>query len=108
MDADRGVQAEAAGGLPLEHTGHGVVIQEASPLEEGEDAALQGALQALDVGGGEVRRLVKGDGAVHLLGEEAVQYGQRNLAVRSRPSRSSAWSWSSYSMARSHAWWDSG
>jgi hypothetical protein len=64
MDADGGVQAEAAAGLPGEHVGDGAVVEQAAALEEAQDAALQRALEAVDVVGGEVRRLVEDDGAI--------------------------------------------
>jgi len=73
VDADRGVQAEAAGGLPGEHVGDGGLVEEAASLEEAEHAPLQCALEAEDVVGSEVRRLVEGDGSSLVLGEDAVE-----------------------------------
>jgi hypothetical protein len=40
VDVDGGVQAEAAGALPGEHVGYGMVVQVAAAQEEAEDAAL--------------------------------------------------------------------
>lgn len=73
VDADGGVQAEAAGGLPGEHVGNGVIVEEAAALKEAEHAALQRALEAADVVAGEARRLTEGEAARVALGEEAVE-----------------------------------
>jgi hypothetical protein len=73
MDADGGVEAEAAAGLPGEHVLDGVLVEQAAALEEAEHAALQRALEAEDVVGVEMGRLVEGDAAVVALGEDAVE-----------------------------------
>jgi hypothetical protein len=73
MDADGGVEAEAAAGLPGEHVLDGVLVEQAAALEEAEHAALQRALEAEDVVGSEMGRLVEGDAAVVALGEDAVE-----------------------------------
>jgi hypothetical protein len=73
MDSDRCVEAEAAAGLPGEHVLDGVLGEQAAALEEAEHAALQRALEAEDVVGREMGRLVEGDAAVVALGEDAVQ-----------------------------------
>jgi hypothetical protein len=76
VDADGSIQAETAAGLPGEHVGDGVVVEEATTLEVEQDAALQGALKAVDIVGAEVRRLVEDDGAVVAPGEDAVEHDQ--------------------------------
>lgn len=73
MDSDGGVEAEAAGALPGEHVGHGLVVEEAAFLEDAELAALEGALKRVDDVGREMRGLVEGHAAVVLLDEEAVE-----------------------------------
>jgi hypothetical protein len=73
MDADGGVEAEAAAGLPGEHVLHRVLVEEAAALEEAEHAALQRALEAEDVVGGEMGCLVEGDASVVAPGEDAVE-----------------------------------
>ena len=71
VDADGGVQAEAAAALPGEHVLHGAQVEQAAPLEEAEDAALEERLEVMGVVACEVRSLVEADGAVRLLAEEA-------------------------------------
>ena len=71
VDPDGGVQAEAATGLPGEHVGGGVVVEQA--------AALQCALEAVDVVGRDVRRLVEGD--------------LPSSPSAKRPSRTTTWKW---------------
>jgi hypothetical protein len=73
MDADGGVEAEAAAGLPGEHVLNGVLVEEPAALEEAEHASLQRALEAENVVCTEMRRLVEGDAAVVALGEDAVE-----------------------------------
>jgi hypothetical protein len=82
MDANGRVEAEAAAGLPGEHVLYGVLVEEAAALEEAEHAALQRALEAADVVGREVRRLVEGDAAVVALGEDAVEDDDVEVEVR--------------------------
>jgi hypothetical protein len=60
MDADGGVQTEAAAGLPGEHVLYGVLVEEAAALEEAEYATLQRAFEALHVVARDVRRLGAG------------------------------------------------
>ena len=82
MDADGSIQAETAAGLPGEHVGDGVVVEEATTLEVEQDAALQGALKAVDIVGAEVRRLVEDDGAVVAPGKDAVEHDDVEVEVR--------------------------
>jgi len=82
MDANGGVQAEATRSLPGEHVGNGGLVEEAASLEEAEHAPLQCALEAEDVVGREVRRLVEGDGAIVVLGEEAVCEDDMEVEMR--------------------------
>jgi hypothetical protein len=73
MGADGGVEAEAAAGLPGEHVFDGVLVEQAAALEEAEHTALQLALEAEDVVGRHMGRLVEGDAAVVALGKDAVE-----------------------------------
>jgi hypothetical protein len=73
MDADEGVEAEAAAGLAGDHVLYGILIEQGAALEEAEHATLQRALASEDVVGREVRGLVEGDAAVVALGEDAVE-----------------------------------
>ncbi|CAN5822684.1 hypothetical protein BH23GEM6_BH23GEM6_26630 [soil metagenome] len=73
MDADRGIEDEAAVGLPREHVLDGVLVEEC--------ATPQRALEALHVVGREVRRPVEGDGAVVALGEDAVEDDEVEVEV---------------------------
>jgi hypothetical protein len=81
MDADRCVEAEVAAGLPGEHVLDGVLGEEPAALEEAEHTALQRALEAEDVVGSEMGRLVEGDAAVVALGEDAVEERRGNGSV---------------------------
>jgi hypothetical protein len=65
--ADGGLAWRSVGGARV------AVALEAQALEEAQDAALQRALEAVDVVAGEVRRLVEGDGDPVVPGEEAVE-----------------------------------
>jgi hypothetical protein len=78
-DANGRIEAEAAAGLSGEHVLDGVLVEEAAALEESEHAALQRALEAEDVVGREVCRLVEGDAAV--------------VASEKTPSRTTTWKW---------------
>jgi hypothetical protein len=49
MEADGCVEAEAAAGLPGEHVGDGVVVEEAAAPEEAEHAELRRTLEEQDV-----------------------------------------------------------
>jgi hypothetical protein len=82
MDADGGVEAEAAAGLPGEHVLDSVLVEEAAALEEAEHAALQRALEAEHVVGREMGRFVEGDVAVVALGEDAVEDDDVEVEVR--------------------------
>jgi diguanylate cyclase (GGDEF)-like protein/PAS domain S-box-containing protein len=82
VDADGSIQAETVAGLPGEHVGDGVVVEEATTLEVEQDAALQGALKAVDIVGAEVHRPVEDDGAVVAPGEDAVEYDDVEVEVR--------------------------
>jgi hypothetical protein len=73
MGADGGVEAEAAAGLPGEHVFDGVLVEQAAALEEAEHTALQLALEAEDVVGRHMGRLVEGDAAVVALVKDAVE-----------------------------------
>ncbi|HUF31424.1 MAG TPA: hypothetical protein VMM77_12300, partial [Gemmatimonadaceae bacterium] len=81
VDADGGVQAEAATGLPGEHVLYGVLVEESAALEEAEHALQQRALEAKDVVGKEVGRLVEDDAGVVALGEDAVQDDDMEVEV---------------------------
>ena len=59
-----------------------MLVEEAASLEEAQHAALQCALEAVDVAGREVRRLVEGDGAIVALGEDAVEDDHVEVEVR--------------------------
>jgi hypothetical protein len=80
-DADGGVEAEAAGALSGEHVGDRVRVEQAPTPEEAEHAALDGALEEVGVVGPQVRRFIEADGAVPLLGEEAVQDDEVEVKV---------------------------
>jgi hypothetical protein len=73
MDANGRIETEAAAGLPGEHVLDGVLVEQAAAQEESEHAALQRALEAEDVVGREVCRLVEGDAAFVALGKDAVE-----------------------------------
>lgn len=73
MDADRGIEAEAAAGMPGEHALDSVLVEESATPEEAEHAALQRALEAEDVVSRKARRLVECDAAIVALGEDAVE-----------------------------------
>ena len=73
VDTHGGVQAEAAAALPGEHVLDGGGLQQAAPLEEAKDAALEEPLEVVGIVACEMGGLVEADGAVRLLGEEAVQ-----------------------------------
>jgi hypothetical protein len=81
MDADGCVEAETAAGLPGEHVGDSVLVEEAAALEEAEYATLQRALEAKYVVGSEVRCLVEGDAAIVALGEDAVEDDDMEVEV---------------------------
>jgi hypothetical protein len=72
VDADGGVEAEAAGPLPGEHVVDGVLIEEAAALEEAEHPALEDGREGASVVSGEVGSLVEAGLAVDL-GEDAVE-----------------------------------
>jgi hypothetical protein len=95
VDTDGGVQAEAAAALPGEHVLYGVLVEESAALEEAEDTALQGALEAERVVGREVRRLVEGDAAVVVLREDAVEDDDAGSAALASARKVSRWCWTS-------------
>jgi len=80
VDADGGVEAEAAGALLGEHVVYGVGLEESAALEEAEDAALEDGGGGWGIVGGEVRRLVEADPVVDL-GEDAVEYHDVKVEV---------------------------
>jgi hypothetical protein len=84
MDADGGVEAEAAAGPPGEHVFDGALVEQAAPLEEAEHAALQRTLQAEHVVGREMHRLVEGDAVVVAFGEDAVEEDDVEVEVLRR------------------------
>ncbi|CAN5804156.1 hypothetical protein BH23GEM6_BH23GEM6_15980 [soil metagenome] len=73
MDADAGIKAEAAAGLPGEHVLDGVLVEQSASLEQAQDTTLQRALEALHVVAREVSCLVEGDAAIVALGGDAVE-----------------------------------
>lgn len=72
LDADGGVDAEATGRLPVEHVGHGRVVQDLAPPESAEHTPLHGPGGSVRVVGRESGGFMEADLAGRLLAEEAV------------------------------------
>jgi hypothetical protein len=81
VNADGGVEAEAAGPLPREHVVDGVLIEEAAALEEAEHPALEDGREGAGVVSREVGSLVEAGLAVDL-GEDAVEDHEVEVEVR--------------------------
>jgi hypothetical protein len=81
VNADGGVEAEAAGPLPREHVVDGVLIEEAAALEEAEHPALEDGREGAGVVSREAGSLVEAGLAVDL-GEDAVEDHEVEVEVR--------------------------
>ncbi len=71
-DVDRGIDAEAAGGLPREHVVGDVALEQTVAVEVPEHALANGLLELIPVGGREVGGFVELDRAQGILTEHAV------------------------------------
>jgi hypothetical protein len=80
-DADGGVEAEAAGGLPGEHVLHGRLVEEVPAQEEAEHAAAERLLERVQVIGARIAGGVEAHGSVGLLGEEPVEDDEVEVEV---------------------------
>jgi hypothetical protein len=81
LDANGGVDAEAAGALPGEHALGIGLVEKAAGAEVPEHAALNDTLEVEPVGLVEQSRFVKEDGSVRGLGDDAVEDDEMKVKV---------------------------